>query len=89
MILDVQEEISNTKIDSKDLEIGGRCKVTESYSKEPQLVIHTMTNANFERRFLVMEGHLAQLAELLVVGANANVNQRYRFEGGRPKSSYS
>ena len=34
-----------------------------------------MMEANFERRFLVMENQLAKLIELLVSGANTNINQ--------------
>jgi len=48
-----------------------------------------MMNADFERRFSKMENHLAHLAELLAIGANANVNKRYHDVVRRLDSSSS
>jgi len=33
-----------------------------------------MMDADFERRFSAIENHLAYIAKLLAIGANANVN---------------
>lgn len=51
--------------------------------------MHTIMDANFERNFLEMENHLAQLIELLATEANANINQKYHDVVGILDSSSS
>jgi len=53
----------------KDLEIGRKGRVTKmDNTKGKHSIVHTMMDANFERRFLEMENHLAHLAKLLAFG---------------------
>jgi len=63
----------------EDLEIGQRYRVTEMDDlEEQQSIVCNMSDVDFERRFLVMENHLAHLVELFPIGANANINQRQK-----------
>jgi len=63
----------------KDPDIGQRCKVMEMDDlEEQQFIVYTISNANFERRFLEIENHLAHLVELLASRENVNVIQRQK-----------
>ena len=48
-----------------------------------------MMDANFERRFLEMENHLAWLIQFLAIGVNTNIKQIYHYAIEIPNSSSS